>query len=53
MATVAEAGVLFAGIGIGEGLALTYRFRLQSWTVGDGLSDYTSTYHGPSIGVIF
>jgi hypothetical protein len=53
VATIAEAGVLFSGVGIGEGLALTYRFRMQSWTVGDGLSDYTSTYHGPSIGVIF
>jgi hypothetical protein len=53
VATIAEAGVLFAGVGIGEGLALSYRFRMQSWTVGGGQSDYTSTYHGPSIGVIF
>ena len=51
-AFLAEAGALFRRIPVLEGLALGYRFRLQSWATG-GFFDYRTLNHGFYLGVMF
>ena len=53
LATVGEAGLLLPRVPIGEGLALNYRVRLQTWSLSDNRFNYRSLYHGPSIGILF
>jgi hypothetical protein len=53
LATVAEAGVMLPRVPIGEGLVLSYRFRLQTWSLSDDRFNYRSLYHGPSVGILF
>jgi hypothetical protein len=53
LATVGEAGLLLPRVPIGEGLALSYRVRLQTWSLSDNRFNYRSLYHGPSIGILF
>jgi hypothetical protein len=48
-----EAGAVFRTIGIGEGLALGYRFRLQTWSMSDPVFNYRAVSHGPYLGVAF
>jgi hypothetical protein len=53
LATVAEAGLLLPRVPIGEGVVLTYRVRLQTWSLNDDRFNYRSLYHGPSVGILF
>jgi len=53
LATVGEAVVFLPRVGIGEGLVLTYRARLQTWALNDARYNYRSFYHGPSLGILF
>jgi len=53
LATVGETGVFLPGVPIGEGLVLSYRLRLQTWSLNDDRLNYRSFYHGPSIGILF
>jgi hypothetical protein len=48
-----DASALFRTIPIGEGLALGYRFRLQTWSMSDPKFDYRAVSHGPYLGVAF
>jgi hypothetical protein len=53
LATIGEAVVLLPRVGIGEGVVLTYRVRLQTWALNDERYNYRSLYHGPSLGILF
>jgi hypothetical protein len=48
-----EAAILFGNVGPFEGIALTYRFRLLSWSMTDHAQNYRAVVHGPTVGVVF
>jgi hypothetical protein len=48
-----EAAALFGNVGPFAGIALTYRFQWQSWSMSSHEFNYRSFVHGPSLGVIF
>ena len=52
-ATVGEAILLLPGTLVFDGVALGYRFRLQTWSLNERRFDYRSFSHGPFIGVLF
>ncbi len=52
-AAVAEVLAILPRIGILNGLALGYRFRFQSWTLGNGRYDYRTVNNGVFVGVMF
>jgi hypothetical protein len=52
-AVVADAAALVRGLGLGEGLVLGYRFRLQTWSLSDPRFNYRALAHGPYLGVAF
>jgi hypothetical protein len=53
LATMGEAVLFLPRVGIGEGIVLAYRVRLQTWALNDARYDYRSLYHGPSLGILF
>ncbi len=53
LATLGEAGLMLPRVGIGEGVVLGYRVRLQTWSLNDDRFNYRLVYHGPSIGILF
>ncbi len=52
-AVVMEAASVIRSIRIGEGLALGYRFRLQTWSMSTKQLDYRAISHGPYLGIAF
>jgi hypothetical protein len=52
-AAVAEVLVLLPEVGILDGLALGYRFRYQTWSLGEGRHDYRTVNNGVFLGVMF
>jgi len=52
-AAVAEVLVLLPQVGILNGLALGYRFRYQTWSLGEGRYDYRTVNNGVFLGVMF
>jgi len=52
-AVTAEAVAILPGVGILNGLAFGYRFRYQSWTLGNGRYDYKTVNNGVFVGVLF
>jgi len=52
-AVVLDASTVFRTIGIADGLALGYRFRLQTWSLSNARFDYRAVSHGPYIGIAF
>jgi hypothetical protein len=51
-AVVGEAAVLLPRIRIGDGLALGYRVRYQTWSMSDEVFNYKTLAHGPFLGVM-
>ena len=52
-AVVADAAVLVRDLGVGEGLVLGWRFRLQTWSLSESRFNYRALSHGPYLGVAF
>ena len=52
-ATVAEAVLILREALVFDGVALGYRFRLQTWSMNQNRFDYRSVSHGPFVGVLF
>jgi hypothetical protein len=52
-ATIGEATLLLPRVPIADGIVLTYRIRLQTWSMKNDRFDYRSFYHGPSVGIMF
>ncbi len=52
-ATLAGANLIIADVGPFDGIALGYRFRLQTWSMSDARFDYRSVSHGPTLGIVF
>jgi hypothetical protein len=52
-AVAAESMLCLRGIGPFDGIALGYRFRLQTWSMSNAALDYRSVFHGPTLGVMF
>jgi hypothetical protein len=52
-ATVGDATILLRGVGLFDGIALGYRFRLQTWAMNQGKFNYRSVSHGPYVGIMF
>jgi hypothetical protein len=52
-ATLGEATLLLPRVAIGDGLVISYRARLQSWSMKNDRFNYRSFYHGPSVGILF
>ncbi|HEX9006516.1 MAG TPA: hypothetical protein VF889_04440 [Bacteroidota bacterium] len=52
-AVVMEAASVIRALRIGEGLALGYRFRLQTWSMSNKQLDYRAISHGPYLGIAF
>ncbi len=52
-AVTAESMLCFRDIGLFDGIALGYRFRLQTWSMNNAALDYRSLFHGPTLGVMF
>jgi len=53
LATIGEAVLLLPKVPLGEGIVISYRARLQWWSMNDDHFNYRLFYHGPSIGVLF
>ena len=52
-ATVGEAVLLLPRTLVFDGVALGYRFRLQTWSLNENRFNYRSFSHGPFVGVLF
>lgn len=52
-ATIGEAVILLKDAFLLDGIALGYRFRLQTWSMDNTNFNYRSMSHGPFVGVIF
>jgi hypothetical protein len=52
-AMVGDAVLLLHEALVFDGVALGYRFRLQTWSMNESRFDYRSVSHGPFIGVLF
>lgn len=52
-ATLGEALILLRAVPIADGLAFGYRFRYQTWNMGNAAFDYCSLSHGVFVGVLF
>ncbi len=52
-AVVLEASSIIRSVRIGEGLALGYRFRLQTWSMSHAALNYQTVSHGPYLGIAF
>ncbi len=52
-AVIAESSLLWNGVGPFDGVVLGYRFRYQTWNLGEHLMDYKSVSHGPYLGLMF
>jgi hypothetical protein len=52
-AVTAESTVCFRDVGPFDGVAVGYRFRLQTWSMNNAALDYRSVFHGPTLGVMF
>jgi hypothetical protein len=52
-ATIGEVLFLFKDAFVMDGIALGYRFRLQTWAMDNADFNYRSISHGPFVGVIF
>lgn len=52
-ATLGEALVLMRDVHVLDGLALGYRFRLQTWAMSNSKFNYRAVAHGPFIGLLF
>ena len=51
--TLGDAVMLLKDISLLEGIAIGYRFRLQTWSMNETRFNYKSTLHGPYLGVMF
>jgi hypothetical protein len=51
-AVIGEASMILRTIHIADGVVVGYRFRHQTWSLGDGRLNYRVTSHGPYIGVL-
>lgn len=51
-AALGEAAVLLPRIGIGDGLALGYRIRYQTWSMSHEEFNYATFAHGPFLGIM-
>ena len=51
--TAGDAVIQTRSIGIGDGLVLGYRFRLQTWSMSESKFNYRSVSHGPYLGIMF
>ena len=52
-ATIAEVVLLLKDALVLDGIALGYRFRLQTWSMDNSDFNYRSISHGPFVGVMF
>lgn len=52
-ATVGEAVLILRQALVFDGVAIGYRFRLQTWSMNESRFDYRSVSHGPFVGVLF
>jgi hypothetical protein len=52
-ATIGEALLVFRDMGVFDGIIAGYRFRYQMWGMNSTRFNYTSTAHGPFVGVVF
>jgi len=52
-ATLGDATLLLRNVGIGDGIVVGYRFRLQTWSMSESKFDYRSVSHGPYVGIMF
>jgi len=52
-ATLGEALILLRSIRLLEGVAIGYRFRLQTWAMSNSKFNYRAIAHGPFIGILF
>lgn len=50
---VADGTIVFRSVPVLDGLALGYRFRLQTWNMKTDMFDYRSLMHGLHVGVLF
>jgi hypothetical protein len=52
-ASLADATLQLRGIGVLDGIAVGYRFRLQTWSMSESKFNYRSVSHGPYVGIMF
>jgi hypothetical protein len=52
-ATMGDAVLQIRDVGILEGIAVGYRFRLQTWAMSEARFNYRSLSHGPYLGILF
>ena len=52
-ATLGEAVLILHRAPVFDGVAMGYRFRLQTWSMNESRFDYRSVSHGPFVGILF
>jgi hypothetical protein len=52
-ATLGDVVLLLKDVAVLDGVAIGYRFRLQTWSMNQTKRNYRSVSHGPCLGIVF